>query len=118
MPIEHMLHDGDAVITRHTQVQHQHIGQMLLIERDGLGAITCLGNHFHIGLLIDDRSETIANHRMVVRQNHADLAHQAACLGRRTRTLVPRPGSLSSSHWPLIAWARSRMLLSPNPCST
>jgi len=94
---------------------------VLFVAGDRLLAIARLGHHLHVGLLVHHGGESVAHHRMIVRQNDADPAfhhrrHQAARFAMRTLTRVPCPGWLSICHSPPIAPARWRMLESPKPC--
>ena len=46
---------------------------MLLEQSNRLVAVTGLRHHFHVGLLIDHSRESVAYHRMVIREDHPNL---------------------------------------------
>jgi hypothetical protein len=118
--LEHPLHDGNAIALRHAQIQYHYVRSMLLIERDGLIAIARFGHDFHIRLLVHHCGQSIPYYGMVISQNDPNLSlddrdHHGLRFAMRTLTRVPAPGRLSMCHSPPMAFARWRMLMSPNP---
>ena len=51
-------------------------GPLLLVELDGLLAIARLGDHFHVGLLVDHRGQAVAHHRVIIGEHDADAGLQ------------------------------------------
>src|SRR6202043_1924339 len=71
--LEHALHHRHAVTLGHAQVQHHHIGPVLLVERDRLIASAGFRHYFHVGLLVDHGCQAVAHHRMIIGEHDADL---------------------------------------------
>ena len=106
---------ASAVALGHAQVEHHDVGVVPLVERDRLLAVARFGDDLHVGLLVDDRRQPVAHHRVIVREQHTDSllhdgGHQEARFSMRTLTRVPCPGALSICHSPPMAPARWRML--------
>src|SRR5438046_4090097 len=115
MRLEHPLHHRHAVPLGHAQVEHQHIGPMLLISRDRLIAVACFRDHFHVGLLVDHGRQAVAHHRMIIGEYDAnirlhDRSHYEVRFSMRALTRVPAPGWQSICHAPPSAPVRWRML--------
>jgi hypothetical protein len=51
-------------------------GWWRFVQLSGFFAVGGFGHHFHVGLAIEDGGEAIAHHRMIIGQDHADLAHR------------------------------------------
>ena len=58
---------------RHVEVEHHHVGGQLERERDRLGAVACLSDDPHAGLL-ERAAQAVAEEAMVVCDHHAERA--------------------------------------------
>src|SRR5262245_16628746 len=111
-----------------SEIHQGDVGVVSSKQFDRFMAVRCLRDHFHVRLVVDDRSEAFAEHRMIVDTEHADLHDR-----RPSRAKAMRPGTVSSSSVPAVALlqtlkrapifsARSRMPGSPQwpsaPAST
>ena len=81
---------------------------MFLEEFHGLQAIARFRNVDHVGLAVNDRTETDADHEVILRNHGANFQ-----MGTSTRSSVPAPGLLSSVSRPPILSARSLMPIRP-----
>jgi hypothetical protein len=86
----------DAVHVRKPKVHQGDIGSERLEVRDRFGSIRCLPHNFEIILILEDRTEPIADQRMIIHDEHFDVGRWvhasvlAASLGyiRRQRTTM------------------------------
>src|SRR6266487_2819087 len=107
-PREH----ADAVQSRHEQVQ-QHHGRLQGAHRlDRAGAVGAFADHLDAVLLLEQEAQALADHLVVVDDQHPDHGRPA---GSRIRTLVPWPGSESSWNVPPSSATRSRISCRPRP---
>src|SRR6266566_26028 len=107
-PREH----ADAVQSRHEQVQ-QHHGRLQGAHRlDRAGAVGAFADHLDAVLLLEQEAQALADHLVVVDDQHPDHGRPA---GSSIRTLVPWPGSESSWNVPPSSATRSRISCRPRP---
>ena len=58
----------DAVHAGHTDIQHGHIGPLLLRHGDGLASVAGLGHHAEVLLALQDLARPLAHHHVVICQ--------------------------------------------------
>ena len=56
----------DAIDLRHGDIHDDDVGFEGLGQADGVGAIAGLPDDFHVGLLVEDELEALANHRVII----------------------------------------------------
>ena len=97
---------------------------------DGSGAVGDLGDHIQVRLSVDDEAHAVPHQRVIVSQEHPGRAGARAtrelCRGHRVApavvmatcgtvrvTVVPEPGTESTSSRPRTSRARSAMPIMP-----
>ena len=92
-------HDSEPVDLGHLNVQQHEVWFVLLDTRDGVCSVATLANHLEICLVSEQRSQLGARQRLVVHDQHAQLA-------RVWRFRCRRPVHTRRRRRPLIGHSR------------
>jgi hypothetical protein len=84
--------DLDAVLARHADVDEADVGPELAGEADRLGPVGSLGDHFDVGLVLEDQAQAAADHRLVVGEQNPD-AHAFLLAGSGSVAATTQPPS-------------------------
>src|SRR5262249_41478376 len=98
---EQSLEDGEPVDLWHAEIDERHVEELVLGERDRLGAAA--GGAHAIALALEHLDQQVAGDGVIVGDENGGAmgAHTATrSTGRITRKTLPRPGSLTTSMRP------------------
>jgi len=98
-----LLRGFDAVVGRHGDVEHDHVGVQCLGKAQRLRAVCRLADHLEIGVGLEQRLQAGTDDGVVVSDQDAN---RQWCLHHDSR---PCPGALSTVRIPPSASARSFM---------
>src|SRR6185436_11864536 len=105
-----LQHDG-AAQTGHAQIEHHHVGLELARQLHRGDAVVGLPDDLDARIALQRTNHALANERMVLRDQHADLHAATSWVVPVVRvTNVPFPGSLATDAWPPVLAMRSMML--------
>jgi hypothetical protein len=84
--------DLDAVLAGHADVDKADVGPELAGEADRLGPVGSLGDHFDVGLVLEDQAQAAADQRLVVGEQDPD-AHGFLLAGNGSVAATTQPAS-------------------------
>src|SRR5450631_1990179 len=116
-----LLQRFDAVLSRHCDVEHQHVAGGLPYVLHHFGVIRRLADDLEVGLRRKDLAQALADHRMIIGDQNADqcwlhaggLSTGFGSGTSRKVMVVPPSPSLRISTSPPREWARSFMPRKP-----
>src|SRR5450830_148081 len=110
-------HGFEAIHAFHGDVHHHHIGLVLFGQFDGGVAVIGLTHHFYSRHRREQRPDTAAHKRVVVRQQdscqHVQTLRMTGVTGNCKTISTPLPGAEAISMVPPTSTARSSILSNP-----
>src|SRR5262249_44562641 len=110
------LEHVQAACSGHDHVEQHHIGPQRPEPGDRARPVRALARHLDVLLLVQDEPQALADHVVVVDDEHPDHGRPSCPAGSRTMIAAPLPGEASTWNSPPSSVTRSRISVSPIPC--